>query len=270
MLAEGVQRHLVPLVLHNDDVAFWPELPRETAWGGAAAHAGLTCLAAGPLRGPHETVGIVWVARRGGEGLERHHLHLLETLIPTIAARLHIVELEQRLQKLALADTATHLPSRDTFDLALRQAAADDAPFAVLAMELQWHDPATDSHAPLSEDRHVHAVVEQLQTINRRSNFLARLGPNRLGMLVPGIDAERARALAERLQASIAEQPLHLPHEQPVTVRATVGLAHRPDDGEDAGALCELAIERAQPPRSAALDASDSDDTSVTRRRQVG
>jgi len=49
--------------------------------------AGLTCLAAGPLRGPHETVGIVWIARRGGERLERHQIHLLETLIPTIAIR---------------------------------------------------------------------------------------------------------------------------------------------------------------------------------------
>ena len=99
-LVDAIERELMPEVLQGGDVAFWPDLQGSGDWAGQALNAGLTSLAAAPMRGSADSQGIVWIARRGGERLERHHIYMLETLAPLIAARLQIAQLGERMNQL--------------------------------------------------------------------------------------------------------------------------------------------------------------------------
>lgn len=278
-LTDTVQRHLLPLVLHNDDVAYWPDPPRDTLWGRGIEEAGLTCLAAGPLRGPHETVGIVWVGRRGGERLERYQIHLLQTLIPTIAARLHIVELEHRLRSLALADMGTGLPSREPFDRAVQQAVQMEQPFGVLVMDLYRAERAAErgggeesgaaSDSPVQDDAVIEVLAERLQMRSRRSALLARLDRHRLGMIVPGADPATLVQLGQRLQEAVTEAPVGGAGRSPIRVTARLGIACYPEHGCAAEVLCERAIAQTEAvPEASRL--REQGDEPATPRRQVG
>lgn len=273
-LAWSMERELLPLVMHNEDVAFWPDVPHETPWGRALEGAGLTCIAAGPLRGPHETSGMVWIARRGGERLERSQVHLLETLLPTLAARLHILELEQRLGALGLNDVETALPTRLPFEQALRRAVARERRVAVLVLELAMVDPATARWRPLVVgNAAVRDVVERIQMACRRSTFIARLGADQLGLIVPDVHAAQVGELAERLRRATADQsvrpgrsrggakrPAEPQHEGApragddgaLATVAGIGSACHPDEGAESTALYELAASRAAHDRGAA------------------
>lgn len=247
-LAQALERELVPLVLHNADVALWPDLPHHVPWGRAGEAAGLTSLAAGPLRGPHEPLGIAWIARHAGERLERHHLHTLEMLIPTIAARLHIVELEQRLNSLALTDGPTALPGPDLFERAMHWISEHEQHAAILVLAIEAREPQRpwpDANTALDASGALPTVVQRLQNACRRSTFIARLGPGRLGLIVPAIKPEAARLLGERLRATLEDEPVRPAHGPTVTLAARLGVACRPDDGHDLPMLHILAASRA-------------------------
>lgn len=244
-VAGALERELVPMVLSNDDVALWPDVPHDADWGRALQTAGLTSIAAGPLRGPHETVGIAWVARRGGERLERHHLHLLETLIPSIAARVQIVELEARLANLALTDGEAALPGCELFDRALERMSRDHDQLAVLVFELERFDPELDRHRRVGSTATVQAAVRRLQEVCRRSTFIARLGRSQLGLIVPAVDAPVAEQMAGRLHNALAEAPVELADGRRVALAVSVGVACGPTATTDPAALQELALGRA-------------------------
>ncbi|HEX7008423.1 MAG TPA: PAS domain-containing protein, partial [Phycisphaeraceae bacterium] len=93
LLVRAIEESLLPLVLHQQDVAFWPDVPSSTRWGKAMAMAGYTCLAAGPLQGLHETWGMVWIACRAGRRLDPAQLQLLEALMPLLSARMQVAAL---------------------------------------------------------------------------------------------------------------------------------------------------------------------------------
>ena len=123
-LIQAVEKQLMPQAMANQDAALWPELTTALPWAKAFSQAGLTCLAVSPLRTSADAQGILWIARRGGERLERHHMFLLEALAPVIASRLEITQLRERLNGLELTDPVTGLPNERYFDFETRKIVA--------------------------------------------------------------------------------------------------------------------------------------------------
>ena len=89
-LLKAIEKDLLPEVLAQRNLLYWPDLSVASSWSQAFAAVGLTSVAVMPLDNGIQSRGILWVACRGGERLESHHLHLLQTLASLIAARLEL------------------------------------------------------------------------------------------------------------------------------------------------------------------------------------
>ena len=94
-MIDAISHHLMPQILSQDQATFWSEVPRTLPWARSFAAAGLTCVAGVPISGTGLDA-VLWIGRRGGERLERHHVHMLETLAPVIAARFEVAYLSDQ------------------------------------------------------------------------------------------------------------------------------------------------------------------------------
>lgn len=246
-LVAAVERELLPMVLPQQDVVFWSDLPARSRWGKAFEQAGLTSVAAGPLPGANDPVGMVWIARRGGERLQSHHIHLLETLIPSIAARIEVVELEQQLAGLDLADAGTMLAGWGRFELAFEQEMrVPDRPVSVVVFDLGSLAQLEVKFGEHEVDRLLRMVAGRVGLASRRSCILARIDKHTLGQIVPGLPMHKARAIADRLHEVIAADGLTLSNGKSITLPVSVGVATAPDQGQAVSQLCELARQNAR------------------------
>lgn len=245
-LVQSIERHLMRQVLNQREVMFWPDLPRGMAWSPAFNAAGMTCLAAGPLRAAGERLGILWIARRGGERLERHHIYLLETLLPVIAARLEVAGLHERLRELELTDPVTNLPAVEPFRRAV--ARAEGRPgrcWSLIVIKLDHFRRLNDALSHDAADALLHDVAQNLTAGVRRNCFVARLEGVTFGILAPGHDLTEAVALADRLRQEIADHRVCVSDGSTLQLSASIGVAACPDDAGPGVNLLELAVSRA-------------------------
>jgi diguanylate cyclase (GGDEF)-like protein/PAS domain S-box-containing protein len=246
-LVEAVERQLMPRILSNQDVSFWPEFPRDAAWGKTFAQAGLTCLAGGPLRAGADAQGILWIARRGGERLERHHMYLLEALGPVIAATLETTQLRARMRSAELSDPTTGLPTAAYFDLEMRKLI--HRPGSAWALAIFNLDHFRKLNAALDHpaaDALLADVATRLLKHARRDCLVARLAGPTFGVLMRDASPERVGVMADRLRQVIASCPVVLPDGSSLELTASVGVAICPEDGPGSGALMELALARVE------------------------
>jgi GGDEF domain-containing protein len=125
--------------------------------------------------------------------------------------------------------------------------AAGAAPFSVLVVEAEDADRlAAAGGAEAAALEQVEAAVRDAL---RPGDRIARERPGRLWVVAAGLDADGARALAQRLAGAVAEAAA--PHGAPLAVAA--GIATSPQDGVAAGALGELADERLFAARAAGV-----------------
>lgn len=249
-LLAAVAKSLMPVVLPYEDVAFWPDPPASTVWGKAFAGAGLTSVAACPVKGAGDAQGLIWIARRGGERLERHHIHMLATLAPVIAARLQVVELQERMVELELHDAGTGLPSAEQFRrLLARLPRAAGEPFAVCVIEVDRFETVTQGLEPGEADDVVRILAQRIGLLSRRSSLLARLGPGTLGLVTPRLPAEAAERLAERLRTWTGAEELTLEDGRTMRVTLSVGAACSPSDGVGGAEVHARAAARAEQAR---------------------
>lgn len=157
--------------------------------------------------------------RREVDRLRREHAEAREQSIrDSLTASYNRRYLDQRLTSL-LADTAT--------------ANARDG-LAVALVDLDWFKQVNDTFGHLVGDRVLQRVVELLSDGLPDGAFCARYGGEEFVLVVPGIDAATAVAVAEAARARVE----HNAWSQLVPglrVTVSVGLAHQPAAGTAAG-----------------------------------
>lgn len=246
-LVQAVERQLMPQILSNQDVSFWPEFPRGAAWGKAFAQAGLTCLAGGPLRASTDAQGVLWIARRGGERLERHHIYLLEALGPVIAARLEIAHVREQMRAVEMSDVVTGLPTGKFFDLEMRKLI--NRPGSAWALAIFNLDHFRKINAMIEHgaaDELLTTVATKLLQSTRRDCLVARLNGPTFGVLVRDTGREQVGSMAERLRQVIGACCASLPDGSTFPVTASVGVAMCPEDGPSDKNLFEIAAARVE------------------------
>jgi len=239
---EAVERELMPTVLRQRELALWADLSlAPQSWAAPAAAAGLTSIAATPLCSSIETQGIVWLARRGGERIERHHLYMLETLAPLIAARTQIAQLLERLSRANLSDPLTGLPSQEQFDHLLHTTMrVPGAVQSVLIARLDGWDQRAAGQGRDAADAALRAAAGRVRGVLRQSNALARLHGPTFAVLAPTLTSADAPNFAERVRAAIRHG------EGGNGTTASIGVASSDTDGGNPYDLRELAILRAE------------------------
>lgn len=268
-LVGAVERYLMPQLLSNRDVTLWPDLPHDTPWARTFNQAGLTCLAGTPLVGCGDMHGILWIARRGGERLERHHIYLLEALVPMLAVRLDVFMLHERLENLHLIDPATDLPNDRFFDCQLEKVGLQPArPWSILVIQLDHFQTLESALTRDSTDQLLRSVGLSLQRSTRRNCFVARLEGPTFGVVGSPMDHEATLALALRLLSVISAQQITLPDGRIWRVTASIGAASSPIDGTAWEELRRLAHARLETARRSGRDRVVAADPAPIR--QVG
>jgi diguanylate cyclase (GGDEF)-like protein/PAS domain S-box-containing protein len=270
-LVDVIETRLMPTVLERAEVAMWPELPRGVDWSAAFGAAGLTCLAAGPLCSGDEQQGIVWVARRGGERIDRNHLFLLETLAPVLAARVEVTRLVERLHAVELTDPVTDLPTEQPFVRNLtRLTRRPGYPWAVVLINVDHFSQINQKLSHASADAVLREVANTLRAGTRSHCYLNRLDGATFGVVAPGYTRREALALAERLRERIALMSVPLPDHTTLPLTASIGLSCCPLDGGDLQQVIAIARRRMGQARAQGRDRVIADDQPAADSRQAG
>ncbi|HKN99713.1 MAG TPA: GGDEF domain-containing protein, partial [Pseudonocardiaceae bacterium] len=153
--------------------------------------------------------------RREVDRLRKEHAEAREQSIrDSLTASYNRRYLDQRLTSL-LADTAR---------------AGDHTGLAVALADLDWFKQVNDTFGHLVGDRVLQRVVDLLSDGLPDGGFCARYGGEEFVLVVPGIDARTAVAVAEAARARVEQHPWSqlVPG---LRVTVSIGLAHEPSGG---------------------------------------
>ena len=248
-IVEAVERHLMPEVLMNDQTAFWPDLPEPAPWSTTFDHAGLTTLAAAPLRGRDDAHGVIWIAKRGGDRLDRHHIHLLEAVRPIITAHIDAALLRTQLRTLRLTDHVTQLPNHQMFGHMMEgMLQRPGHRWAIMLIKLDHFGQLNERLDHDQADGVLRSISAIIKANCRTSTFLARLHSATFAIILTPDSPDTHVALAHRLQQLVADQQIELSDGESWHFTASVGIACCPDD-TTAQNLFDLAASRLEAAR---------------------
>jgi diguanylate cyclase (GGDEF)-like protein/PAS domain S-box-containing protein len=112
-----------------------------------------------------------------------------------------------RLAELASTDSLTSLWNRraflDQLDIQLEQSVRSARPVSVLILDIDHFKPYNDQHGHLAGDEILRCTARVLRDSARRSDFVARIGGEEFGIILPDADRDGAVKLAERFRAAI-------------------------------------------------------------------
>jgi len=149
--------------------------------------------------------------------------------------RLGIREREHRILTLAYQDTLTLLPNRarlnDELAAALGMAAANATPVSVVLLGLDRFRSVNDVLGHGAGDEVLAQLGARLRAVSQPGSCVARLGGDEFAILLPDTSAAAALLVARGIQ-QVLEQPF-MHQDQPVDVRASIGIAAFPVHGGD-------------------------------------
>ena len=153
--------------------------------------------------------------------------------------RTGIATREKQILQLAYQDTLTDMPNRSLFNERLRQAIASartsDIKMAVLVMDLDRFKYVNDTLGHAVGDHVLQQVGIRLRSLLRKQDTVARLGGDEFAILIEDADGTAALRVAQKIIAAL-EQPIAY-EDQPLDVGTSIGIAHFPHHGHDAGTL---------------------------------
>lgn len=251
-LVDSIEQHLMPRMLQHSDVAYWPDMPRGEAFAQAFEHAGLTSVAAGSLQSNADAQGVLWIARRGGERIDRQHIHLLEAVLPVVAARVEYAQQLEQLNNLQLTDPVTHLGNRRRFDIALSNLTRKPGhPWSLMLISVDHFSRLNEQLGHDGADALLRRIGLMLRERVRKNAEVARLHGKLFAVLCPDLPRDGAAALAERLGELFAGLDVFTTEGDAIEITASIGLAACPEDGIEPTELLGLADARVEHARRA-------------------
>ena len=146
---------------------------------------------------------------------------------------------EDQILRLAYRDALTGLPNRtlfnDRLNVAMENARRSRAPFTILLMDLDRFKHINDTLGHLAGDQVLQQTARRLRDMLRNSDTIARLGGDEFIILLSGAEAEQGKRIAANILQGL-EKPIVI-GELSLDVRASIGFARYPADGEDAETL---------------------------------
>lgn len=249
-MIRAIEQRLLPLVMANDGVIAWPDLPAELPWTQTFRQAGLTGLAAVPLRGSREDLGILWVGRHGGELLSTAQVRLLEELAPSLAAWIEVAQLREQMHLLQVTDQVTGLAREQQFMLMARKLAARPGEdWSVILFRMDQFERVNQAMGHDRANALLRNIAQIIQRFSRRSTFVGRLHGPTIGLLCPNTQAEQAQVLAERVQTAVTALPVKADSGENITVNVSAAIGGAANDGPEAADVVAAAWERLEQAR---------------------
>lgn len=150
---------------------------------------------------------------------------------------------QARIAHLAHYDTLTGLPNRTLFtqqvSTALSLAERQQQPLALLFIDLDNFKNINDALGHRAGDELLCAIAKRLNRTLRDGDCLSRQGGDEFVLALPGVDADGAAHVAQRLLAALV-RPIRF-GKYSAALSASIGIAIYPDDSDDLDSLMQYA-----------------------------
>ena len=150
---------------------------------------------------------------------------------------------QERIHYLANFDPLTGLPNRaqlnDHLKYALSLAKRSNGHLTLMFLDLDHFKDINDTLGHSVGDALLIELAKRMRLVLREADMLTRLGGDEFILLLPGIDADGASHVANKLLATIAA-PYRRDHYK-LILTASIGIALYPEDGKDLETLSKSA-----------------------------
>lgn len=124
-------------------------------------------------------------------------------------------EANRKLQQLSEIDELTRIANRRKFDIELemewRRAIREQQPLALLMLDIDHFKGYNDLYGHQEGDRCLQRVAEILNSLMQRAgDLVARYGGEEFVAILPGLSAQSAAEVAEKIR--LAVEQMHMPH----------------------------------------------------------
>jgi diguanylate cyclase (GGDEF)-like protein len=189
--------------------------------------------------------GVLSVCDRSPNALAEGDLILLRDLARLVESELKLVSLgraqaalvqeSEALRRRSLVDTRTQLWNRhamfELLDREFHRARREREAVAVILGEIDGFEAVANAHGPAAGDAVLMEVTNRIRGVVRRSDTVARFGPDEFLVFLGRCDLENATALAERMRHRIRKAPIVAGMKQ-VNVTMTFGVAASDDSAD--------------------------------------
>lgn len=215
---------------------------------------GLRSMIVVPLYFDKEVLGVLKVLSVKPAGFSDSDISAMHMLSGTMAAILHNAyrwaEREKRLQSmsyLASHDSLTGIYNRSAFYDYLRRGIArlesNSISLTVVMFDLDGLKLVNDSYGHAAGDFYISQFAKRLSNLIQDHDVLARLGGDEFGLILMNPEPRESVTSFLASIAKLVEGEVQF-ESQPLIIKASYGIAHYPEDGNDLDSLVAKADER--------------------------
>jgi diguanylate cyclase (GGDEF)-like protein len=218
---------------------------------GDLARRGFRSLLVAPLcrwgrGGSRETIGLVAAISEERRDFTAHDQFLMTAFAKQAGVIIENAQLYEKTEAMAVRDGLTNLFNYRRFKERLEEELAkcrtEGRPLALLMGDIDFFKHYNDRHGHQAGDGVLRGVAEVLLRSTRGADIVARYGGEEFVIILPGTEAEGARAVGENVRRRVAEERFPGEEEQPNgDLTITLGLAVFPRDGGQADEVIESA-----------------------------
>jgi diguanylate cyclase (GGDEF)-like protein len=180
-----------------------------------------------PLTLEENLLGILWV---WGKDFRKSDLPIMSIFAKQIGVSLERARLFQEVQSLALTDPLTGLHNRRSiFELGrveFLRAERMDRPFSCMMLDLDHFKQINDNYGHHAGDQILQEFANRCLNSVREVDLVGRYGGEELIIIMPETDLTEALPIAERLRASVCENPVQLAGQE-LCITVSIGVAQK-------------------------------------------
>lgn len=130
--------------------------------------------------------------------------------------QLHLVHQRRLLEKLAMIDSLTEIPNRrrfrDVYEREWRRCMRSQLPLSLIMIDVDHFKVFNDTYGHAAGDKVLHHVAKAIQAaLKRPADFVARYGGEEFVVILPELQIDQARQVAEMIRLQVEERRIPYP-----------------------------------------------------------
>ncbi|MCI0697543.1 sensor domain-containing diguanylate cyclase [candidate division KSB1 bacterium] len=200
-----------------------------------------------PLIGENgRVVGMLSLLRRRPGSFTTKEIELLRKIAGQIGQVIDTIFAYQHTRELSYTDELTRVFNRryfnQRFEREMQRAQRYGRALSLIMLDIDHFKAFNDTHGHLWGDTILKQVAQILEKSLRKADILARFGGEEFVVLLPEIDKEHGRKVAEKLRRAIERTDFPKAATQPLgRLTISLGFAAFPEDAKEAEALVDHA-----------------------------